>query len=156
MDASHAGNKVTRRSHSGHIIYVNSSPIVWYSKCQNTVETSSFGSEFNALRVVTEHIIALRYKLRMFGLHIDGPGYVYSDNEAVSTNSSVPESTLNKRHISICYHMVREAVAAGVLSVAWIPGTKNPTDLFTKVLARIKRNGFISFFNIDSGKWIIE
>ena len=57
-----------------------------------------------------------------------------SDNEAVSTNSSVPESTLNKRHNSICYHMVRETVAAGVLSVAWIPGTKNPADLFTKVL----------------------
>ena len=116
------------------LIFVNSSPIVWYSKRQNTVETSSFGSEFNALRVATEHIIALRYKLRMFGLHVDGPAYVYSDNEAVSMNSSVPESTLNKRHNSICYHMIREAVAAGVLAVGWIPGTKNPADLFTKCI----------------------
>jgi len=154
VDASHAGNKVTRRSHSGHIIYVNSSPIIWYSKRQNTVETSSFGSEFNALRVVTEHIIALRYKLRMFGLHIDGPAYVYSDNEAVSMNSSVPESTLNKRHNSICYHMIREAVAAGVLAVGWIPGTRNPADLFTKILARVKRGGFLDFFGLDPGKWI--
>ena len=155
VDASHAGNKVTRRSHSGHIIYVNSSPIVWYSKRQNTVETSSFGNEFNALWVVTEHIVALRYKLRMFSLHVDGPAYVYSDNEAVSMNSSVPESTLKKRHNSICYHMVREAVAANILSVAWIPGTKNPADLFTKVLSRKKSGVFLSFFNIDPGTWII-
>ena len=32
VDADHAGNVVTRRSHTGIIIYVNMTPIVWYSK----------------------------------------------------------------------------------------------------------------------------
>ena len=29
VDANHAGNMVNRRSHSGIIIYVNNSPIIW-------------------------------------------------------------------------------------------------------------------------------
>ena len=37
-DANHTGNVSNRRSHSGIIIYVNNSPIIWYSKKQNTVE----------------------------------------------------------------------------------------------------------------------
>jgi hypothetical protein len=63
VDANHAGNLANRRSHTGFIIYVNQSPIVWYSKKQSTVEASSFGSEFNALRIAVEHVIALRFKL---------------------------------------------------------------------------------------------
>jgi Reverse transcriptase (RNA-dependent DNA polymerase) len=56
VDADHAGNKITRRSHTGVLIYVNSSPILWYSKRQNTVETSTFGSKFIALKIATELI----------------------------------------------------------------------------------------------------
>jgi hypothetical protein len=42
VDADHAGCKVTRRSHTGLIIYINNAPIVWFSKRQNTVELSTF------------------------------------------------------------------------------------------------------------------
>ena len=38
VDADHAGNLVTRRSHTWIIIFVDNSPIIWYSKLQNTVE----------------------------------------------------------------------------------------------------------------------
>ena len=43
VDANHAGNMENRRLHSDIIIYVNNSPIIWYSKRQNTVKASSFG-----------------------------------------------------------------------------------------------------------------
>jgi hypothetical protein len=61
IDTNHAGNKLNRRSHTRILIYLNQSPIVWYSKSQKTVETLTFGSEFMALRVATELIKALRY-----------------------------------------------------------------------------------------------
>ena len=72
-DASHASNKVTMRSHTGIFILLNSAPIDWYSKRQNTVESSTFGSEFIALRIATELCQGLRYKLRSFGIPINGP-----------------------------------------------------------------------------------
>jgi hypothetical protein len=104
IDSDHAGNLATRRSQTGILIFLNKAPIVWFSKRQNTVETSTFGSEFVAMRVATELIEGLRYKLRMFGIPIDGPTDVLCDNQSVVTNSSVPESTLSKKHNSICYH----------------------------------------------------
>ena len=38
-DAAHADDFVTRRSTTGIIIFVNGTPIQWYSKRQNTVES---------------------------------------------------------------------------------------------------------------------
>ena len=43
VDADHAGCRLTRRSHSGIIIFVNRAPIIWFSKRQATVESSIFG-----------------------------------------------------------------------------------------------------------------
>ena len=51
VDTNHSGNIGIRRSHNGIIIYVNNAPIICYSKLQNTVEASSFGYEFVALRI---------------------------------------------------------------------------------------------------------
>jgi hypothetical protein len=117
VDSDHAGNKVTRRSHTGIIIFVQNAPIIMYSKRQNTVETSSFGSEFVALRICKELLVALRYKLRMFGVPIDGPANVFCDNAGVVKNTTRLESTLQKRHNAINYHAVREAAAAKILRV---------------------------------------
>ena len=67
VDADHASNTVTRRMQTGILIFLNRAPIVWYSKRQNTVETSTFGSEFIAMRSAVEHIEALRYSCACLG-----------------------------------------------------------------------------------------
>jgi len=134
VDANHAGNKVTRQSHTGILIYLNCAPIVWYSKAQTTVETSTFGSEFIAMRILVEILEAMRYKLRMLGVPIDGRSNVFCNNKSVVTNVTIPTSTLKKKHNSIAYHRVREAVAAGILQVAKVHSSENLADLLTKSL----------------------
>jgi hypothetical protein len=135
VDADHAGNQVTRRSHTGIILFCNRAPIIWFSKKQNTVETSTFGSEFIALRIAVELIEGLRYKLRMFGIPIKGPANVYCDNAGVVVNSQMPQSTLKRKHNSIAYHRVREAAAAGTIRVAKEHNTSNIADMLTKVVS---------------------
>ena len=66
-----------------------------------------------ALKNGVELVEALRYKLRIFGVPIEGTTNIYCDNEAVYKNCSIPESALRKKHPSIAYHRNREAVAAG-------------------------------------------
>ncbi len=83
VDADHAGCRVTRRSHAGVLIFVNWAPILWFSKGQNTVESSTFGSEFVAMRIPIKMIEGLPYKLRMMGVPLDGPCNVVCDNNAV-------------------------------------------------------------------------
>ena len=139
VDANHAGNVVTRRSHTGILLFIQNSPIVWLSGRQNTVETSTFGSEFVALRTARDLIMSLRYKLRMFGVPLTGPAQVFCDNQGVVKNSSIPESVLTKKHNAINYHAVREAAAAGILEVIKEDTQTNLADLFTKVLHADRR-----------------
>jgi hypothetical protein len=57
VDADHAGDRVLRRSRTGFLIFLNRALIDWYSKKQNTVETSVFGSEFCALRQLLKELL---------------------------------------------------------------------------------------------------
>lgn len=150
VDADHAGNLVTRRSHTGILIFVQGAPIVWYSKKQNTVESSSFGSEFVALRIARDMIVTLRNKLRMFGVPLRGPASVLCDNQGVVKNTSMPESCLSKRHNAINYHSVREAAAAHILRVGKEDGETNLADPFTKILSRQKRYDLFSNITYSS------
>ena len=133
-DSDHAGNKVTRRSHTGILIYLNSAPGQWFSKTQNTVETSTFGSEFITMRICAELIDALRYKLRMFGIPLEGPANVFCDNNSAVINATIPTSPLKKKHDAIAYHRVRESIAAGIMRVAKVKTDENLADSFTKSL----------------------
>ena len=64
---------------------------------------------------------------------------MFCDNKAVYKNTSMPESTLRKKHYSIAYHHYREAVAAGTIHIAKQGTKKNLADLFTKVLTQVRR-----------------
>ena len=134
-DAAHANDHVTRRSTTGLVIFILGTLILWYSKRQNTIETSTFGSEFVALRIAVELIEALIDKLRMLGVPVEGPTNVLCDNKSVVTNSTEPASVLKKKHNAIAYHKVREAVAAGIIRVAHIKSHMNVADILTKPLS---------------------
>ena len=138
VDLEHAANTITRHSQTGLLLFVNRAPVTWFSKRQNTVKTSTFGSEFITMKTAVEHIEALCYKLWMFGIPIEGPTNAFCDNEEVFKNTSIPDSTLKKKHTSISYHRAREAVAARMMRVAK-EGTANKlADLFTKPLMDLR------------------
>jgi len=97
VDADFAGEKLTRKSRTGFIVYLNCALIYWHSKRQTTIETSSFGSEFVAMKHACEYLRGLRFKLRMMGIPVSDPCFIFGDNQSVLTNSSIPESTLKKK-----------------------------------------------------------
>ena len=132
LSTNNADNKKNRRSRSGYFIFINLAPIAWLSKKQATIETSVFGAEFVAMKLGVEHIRALRYKLRMMGVPLAGPTYVYGDNMSVIHNTQRPESTLKKKSNSICYHFCRESVAMEETMTAHVRSEENPADLATK------------------------
>lgn len=98
IDADHPGNRVTRQSQLGILLFVNRATVLWYGKRPNTVEeTSTFGNEFVVMHIAVEIIeAALRYKLRIFVVPIEGPTNVYCNNKAVTKNAIYPESTVKK------------------------------------------------------------
>ena len=81
----------------------------------------------------------LLYKLRMFEVPINDEARVFCDNESVVKSSTFLESTLKKKHVSIVFHRIREAVAAGKILIYYEASGSNLADLLTKVLPNLKR-----------------
>ena len=145
VDADHASDTITRRSRTGILVWLNSSLIHWWSKKQNSVESSSFGSEFTAMKQCCEYLKGLRYKLRMMGIPVLGPAYISGDNQSVLANTTNPDSTIKKKSQSIAYHFVREGVARGEWRTSYVNTHENEADLLTKPLPDgEKRRGFVS------------
>ena len=123
---------VTGRLVSGILHFVNKTPIESFSEQQNQVETAVYGSEFMAGRIAVEQIMELRHTLMMLGIPIDGPAYLFGDNLSMITSSTIPSSSLKKRHSMLSYHCVREAIASGIRNLFHIPESENPSDVMTK------------------------
>jgi len=143
VDADHAGDLVTRRSRTGFIVYLNMAPIYWLSKRQTSIETSSFGSEFVAMKQCCEYIRGLRFKLRAMGIPCEDPTFLFGDNQSVLWNTTIPDSTLKKKSNSIAYHFVREGCARDEWQTTYVNTHENPADLLTKPLSGEKRATFV-------------
>jgi uncharacterized small protein (DUF1192 family) len=134
VDANLMHCKVTGKSATGVLHLVNQTPVEWFSRKQQTVETATYGSEFVAARQATEQIIDLRFTLRSMGVPIEKSTWLLGDNKSVITSSTIPHSSLSKRHQALSYHRVRSAVAAGFLKFCHIDGKQNAADIMTKFL----------------------
>ena len=77
VDSDYTGDKATRRSCTGYFIFLNSAPIIWFSKRQPTVKTSVFGADFVAMKNGMEALSWIRYKLRIMGVTLSGPSFDY-------------------------------------------------------------------------------
>ena len=127
-----------QQSHTSILIFVQNAPNAWFSKRQNTVGSSSFGREFVALQIVKDLLVALWFKLRMFGVPIEGPADIFCGNNSIVKNASILPQSM-KKHNAIKYHPVREAVATKIIRVGKEDGVSNLADLFTKVLTADRR-----------------
>ena len=146
VDSDHAGDMVTRQSRTGFLIFLNNVPIYWFSKKQGSCDTSSFGSEFIAMKSCCEYVRGLRYKLWMLGITVELTTYIFGYNQSVLVNSSNPQSSLNKKSSSIAFHFVRECAAKDEWKVAYLNTNYNTADMVTKLLdGSEKRSCFISY-----------
>jgi hypothetical protein len=80
----------------------------------------------------------LRYKIRMMGIPLSGPMYIYGDNKSQETNSSRPESTLKKK----CN--IHESVAMGETLLTHIRTGENLADFLTKTTIGAKCQKLVS------------
>ena len=96
MDANLNHCLATRKSLTGCLHFVNKTPVDWYSKKQATVETATYGSEFDAAKTATEQITDIRQTLRYPGAPIGAKSFLFGDNRSVVTSFTLPHSTLTK------------------------------------------------------------
>jgi hypothetical protein len=73
---------------------IPNTPVTWVSKHQKTVETSTYGSELVASSIAAELILELRFMLRSWGVDLDRPTLMSSENMSVVINTTVPSIRL--------------------------------------------------------------
>ena len=95
VDSDHAGDTVIRISRTGFVIFLNGAPIYWNSKQQTSCETSSFGSEFCAMKQATEYVKGFRYKLRMMGIPVEDPTFIFGYDQSVLANTTIKHVPLS-------------------------------------------------------------
>ena len=132
VDANLHHDLATGKAVTAALHFLNQTPIDAYTKRQSTVETATYGSEFVAARTAVGQIIDIRTTLRYLGVPIRDKSYMFGDNKSVVTSSTIPNSTISKRHHLASYHRVREAIAAKFISFHWKDGKSNPADILSK------------------------
>ena len=80
VDANLHHDQVTGRAVTACLHLVKATPSHWHTNRCATVQTATFGSEFVAARIATDHIIDLRYTLMYLGVPIRSKSYMFGDN----------------------------------------------------------------------------
>ena len=75
---------------------------------------------------------------------MNGPAYIYGDNQSVIFNTSIPDYTIKKKSHSIAYQFTRGRVAKDEWRAAYVNMNENESDLLTKQLPACEnRRGFV-------------
>ena len=119
--------------------------IMWYSKRQNTVETTTIGSELMDAKIATEMMQGVQNRHRMMSMPIVGRINKFCDNQSVIRNSTLPDSSLKKKHVAICFHCVRQTCVSGMIQIAKEDGVTDLADLLTKSLPGQRLWNFIGW-----------
>jgi hypothetical protein len=125
----------TRQSISGKLFRVNISTICWRSKKQKSVATSTCEAEYMALALATKQWIWSTNALEELNVPATNAA-MFCDNKAAIDIAYNPKIGDRSKHIAIAYHLVRENVESGSISLQ-VESAENLADSCTKGLPQV-------------------
>jgi hypothetical protein len=143
-DSDWAGDKITRRSTSGSLIFHNGNLVDWTSKLQKCVSLSSCEAEIIAMSHTAQDIIWIKRvvsdlqnsKAQESYSFLETP-VIYADNQSALKVARDPQHFGRMKHVELRDLFVREKVNDGTLLVEYVPSKENLADLLTKATSRL-------------------
>ena len=157
-NSDYAGDKTTRISITGYILFFMDVPIIWKSKSQKNITLSSSEVEYVALSEAAKEIKFVYQLLLSIGIQVQLPIVVRVDNVGaifMSENTSTSGCT---KHIDICYQYVNEMILDGFLKGSFVKTSENVADVFTKNVRSETYRELVKHFLMDKNlirKWEI-
>lgn len=109
-DADWAGDLINRRSITGMVVFLGSSPVTWSAKKQPIVSTSSIEAKYRSLAITTTKLYWLRMLLKDLGVYLYHPPILWCDNVSALALAANPIFHARIKHIEVDYHFVREKI----------------------------------------------
>ena len=131
-DSDYAGDRETRVSVSGFILYVMGVAVMWRSRGQRSVTLSSSEAEYVALSEAVKEIKFVYQLLTCLGIKVKLPIIVRVDNVGAIFMSENVTSKGRTKHVDIRYHFVREFVEENFIKIIFVKTKENDADIFTK------------------------
>jgi hypothetical protein len=148
-DSDFAGDKDTRISVAGYIMYLCGVPISWRSKAMRHVTLSSSEAEYVSLSEASKEIKFIVQVIESMGIEIKRPIEVRVDNLGaifMANNISISPRT---KHIDVRYRFITELIENGLIEVKFVKTEENDSDGFTKNL-----NG--DLYDKHKAKYIVD
>lgn len=134
-DADFAADVDKRRSTTGAVLLMHGAAVLWISKLQSVVATSTTEAEFIAAAMATKEGLWVRKLLGELS------GNVTTLNLAVDNQAAVvliSEHTAGQsgrtKHIDVQFQFVRDRFQRGDIAVRFVSTTDQRADIFTKQL----------------------
>lgn len=139
VDADHSGDRDSGRSTTGYVFTVAGTAVSWMSQLQKVVALSTTEAEYMAITEGSKEIIWLQGYMEEL-CRKQPISTLWSDSQSavhLAKNASYHSRT---RHIKRRYHFIRSELTDNELKLEKIDGSKNPADMFTKVVDREKHD----------------
>jgi hypothetical protein len=133
-DSDHGTDQVTRRSVTGYVFTMGSTPIAWKSKTQPTVALSSTEAEYMALGSTVAEGLFLKRLVAEFD--VDPSLTIFGDNMSSLAMVQNPTSHDRTKHIDIRHHFIREHFAARKFQLQHLGTEVMIADMLTKSLPK--------------------
>ena len=135
-DSDFQSDKDSRKSTSGSVFTLGGGAVVWRSVKQSSIADSTMEAEYIAACEAAKEAVWLRKFYTDLEVVPDmvKPLVLYCDNSGAVANSKEPRSHKRGKHIERKYHLIREIVHRGDVTVMKIASEQNLADPFTKTL----------------------
>ena len=124
-DSDWAGDKDSRHSITGFIIFLMNVPIFWKSKAQKAIALSSSEAEYYAMAEAAKEFRFIVQVLESLNIIVTKPIVVHVDNIGAIFMSENASATSRTRHVDARYHFVREFVEEGFLKIVFVKDRKS-------------------------------
>ena len=137
-DSSYNVHPDDGKSMTGHIFYIDNSPISWCSQKQEVVALSNCEAEFMAGTEAARQAIWLQDLLSEITDQQSEKVLIRIDNQSAIALTKNPVFHERNKHIHRRYHFIRECVENGQIEIEYVQGDKQKADILTKALGRIR------------------
>ena len=137
-DSDLAGDVDSRKSTSGTLYFLGSSPVTWQSQKQKIVALSSCESEYVAAATAACQGIWLSRLLAELSNGEAEQVVLKVDNKSAIALAKNPVFHERSKHIELKYHFIRDCVEAKKIELEFVPTGHQLADMLTKPLGRVR------------------